>query len=109
MHASDVVRDAISDVSPTPLPTPTIDPSVVTPGVFGFIAIAFLALAVILLIFDMMRRIRRGRYRADVREQLDAEEAAEQQAGAAVEATDVDDQDIDPSPGSASGNDPRRR
>ncbi|HYJ49569.1 MAG TPA: hypothetical protein VEX12_06590, partial [Microbacterium sp.] len=40
---------------------------------------------------DMMRRIRRGRVRADINEELDAE----QQAGAAIRATEVDDQDID--------------
>jgi hypothetical protein len=38
-----------------------------------------------------MRRIRRGRVRADIREELEAEE----QAAAAMEATDVDDQVTD--------------
>ncbi len=93
---SSMVALAFSDATPTPSPTPSIDPAIVTPGVWGFVAIAFVAVAVIFLIFDMMRRIRRGRYRADVREQLDAEEEARGQADAAVEASDVDDQDIDP-------------
>ena len=35
----------------------------VTPGVFGFLATLFLALAVIFLIRDMVKRIRRVRYR----------------------------------------------
>jgi hypothetical protein len=76
----------------TPTPEPTVDPVLVTPGPAGFVVIALLALAVVALVWDMMRRIRRGRVRADINEQL----AAEQQAAAAVEATDVDDQSIDP-------------
>lgn len=65
----------------------------VTPGPWGFAVIGLLTLAVILLIFDMLRRIRRSGYRAEVRAELDAEE----QAREATAATDVDDQDIDPS------------
>lgn len=77
----------------TPSPTPTLpDPETVTPGVWGFLAIVFVALAVIFLVWDMNRRIRRGRVRADINEELEAEE----QAARAVEATDVDDQSTDP-------------
>ena len=75
----------------TPLPEQTVDPTLVTPGPAGFVAIALLSLAVVALVWDMMRRIRRGRVRADIQEELDAE----QQAAAAVEATEVDDQDIE--------------
>ncbi len=57
-----------------PTPVSTVDPELVTPGPWGFAAIAFIALAVILLVWDMLRRVRRGRYRAEVREELDAEE-----------------------------------
>lgn len=63
-------------VMTTPLPTSTINPDLVTPGPAGFVAIALVAVAVILLIWDMQRRIRRVRYRAEVAEMLDAEEAA---------------------------------
>jgi len=63
--------------------TPTLSPDVVTPdadivspGPLGFAAIAFIAVAVFLLVWDMLRRIRRGRYRAEVNEELDAEERA---------------------------------
>ena len=77
--------------SATPIPEQTVDPTLVTPGPVGFVVIAVLALAVIVLVWDMMRRIRRGRVRADINEELDAE----QQAAAAARATDVDDQDID--------------
>ena len=51
------------------------DPNTVTPGVIGFLATFGLALAVVLLAFDMVRRVRRTRYRAEIAEQLDAEEA----------------------------------
>jgi hypothetical protein len=62
--------------SPSPLPTMTVDPSLVTPGPVGFVAIALVAAAVVLLVWDMQRRIRRVRYRAEIAEQLDAEQAA---------------------------------
>lgn len=77
----------------TPTPTPSgVDPNTVTPGPWGFVAIVFVALAVIFLVWDMNRRIRRGRVRADINEELDAEE----QAAQAVEATETDDESIDP-------------
>ncbi len=61
----------------TPMPTPsmTVDPVSVTPGFVGFAVIVVIVIAVILLIWDMNRRIRRVRYRDEVREELDAEEA----------------------------------
>ncbi|WP_203581312.1 hypothetical protein [Microbacterium hibisci] len=87
--------------APTPTPTPTmeVDPDLVTPGVWGFVITALVAVAVIFLVWDMMRRIRRGRVRADIQEELDAEA----QAARAVEATDVDDQSIDPEDGRGQG------
>lgn len=62
----------------TPMPTPsmTVAPEAVTPGFVGFAAIVIVLIAVILLIWDMNRRIRRVRYREEVREELDAEEIA---------------------------------
>lgn len=80
-----------AEATPTPTPTAPIDPDLVTPGVLGFVITALVAIAVILLVWDMMRRIRRGRVRADIREELDAEE----QAARAVAATEVDDESID--------------
>lgn len=82
---------AVLAADATPSPSPAVDPDLVTPGPWGFVAIAFVAVAAIFLITDMLRRIRRGRYRDEVREELDAEE----QAARAVEATEVDDQDVD--------------
>ncbi|WP_313355306.1 hypothetical protein [Microbacterium sp.] len=62
----------------TPMPTPsmTVDPNSVTPGFAGFAIIVIIVAAVVLLIWDMNRRIRKVRYREEVREELDAEEAA---------------------------------
>ncbi|WP_243224712.1 hypothetical protein [Microbacterium sp. CIAB417] len=64
--------------SETPMPTPTmtVDPDAVTPGFIGFAAVVLLVIAVVLLIWDMNRRVRRVRYRDEVRAELDAEEAA---------------------------------
>jgi hypothetical protein len=92
---------AAESPTPTPTPTPAVNPDLVTPGVVGFVATAFVAIAVILLVWDMMRRIRRGRVRADIREELDAEE----QAARAVEATETDDDEVD---AAGDGRDERR-
>jgi hypothetical protein len=60
--------------TPSPAPkTPNAD--LVTPGVWGFIITLAIAVATIVLIWDMMRRVRRTRYRAEVNAKLDAEEA----------------------------------
>jgi hypothetical protein len=49
------------------------DPNTVTPGIWGFVVTFLLMVVVVLLILDMVRRIRRTNYRAQVRELLDAE------------------------------------
>jgi hypothetical protein len=54
----------------------TIDPELVTPGPLGFAAVFFIAVATTLLVFDMVRRIRRQKIQAQVEAKLDAEEAA---------------------------------
>jgi hypothetical protein len=46
------------------------DPATVTPGPVGFLAILFVGVAVILLGFDMVRRIRRTTYRSEIQERL---------------------------------------
>lgn len=66
--------------TPMPTPTSTVNPDLVTPGFVGFAIVVVLVVAVILLIWDMNRRIRRVRYREEVREELDAEEAAAREA-----------------------------
>ncbi|GAA3915242.1 hypothetical protein [Microbacterium invictum] len=83
--------------TPTPSPTPVLpDPEAVTPGFAGFLAIAVLALAVVLLLIDMLRRIRRARYRSEIGEDLDAEAAA-LEAGAAEDRA-IDSDEIPPTP-----------
>lgn len=49
--------------TPSPSPSLALNENAVTPGVVGFLAILFVTLATILLIADMIRRIRRVRYR----------------------------------------------
>ncbi len=66
--------------APAPSPTPSLRPGLsedqVTPGMWGFIMTAFFVLATTLLIVDMVRRIRRVRYRAQVEEERMAALAA---------------------------------
>ena len=56
-------------------PTPTVDPAETwySPGTIGFIMTFFVTAGAIALIFDMVRRIRRVRYRAEIAEKLAAE------------------------------------
>jgi len=81
----------------TPSPEPTIypefegDPNAVTPGVIGFLATLFIALATLLIIMDMNRRVRRVRYRELAQEAIREEEAlADEQALGGASATEVD-------------------
>ena len=63
----------------TPTPTPTTDPAhtFYSPGTVGFLATFGVTVAAVLLIFDMVRRVRRVRYREEIRLKLEAEAAAE--------------------------------
>ena len=79
--------------TPTPLPTPSLREGIsedqITPGLWGFIMTAFFVVATTLLIVDMVRRIRRVRYRAQVEEErMAAAAAADVEAAAAQDATD---------------------
>ena len=62
----------LATATPTP---PPFDEDSVTPGWIGFAFIFALALITVLLIVDMTRRIRRVRYRGEIREKIAAEEA----------------------------------
>ena len=64
------------DPTPSPIPAFEGDPNIVTPGVIGFAVTFLIALATVFLVIDMTRRIRRVRYREEVREELEAEQAA---------------------------------
>lgn len=60
----------------TPAPGQVIiDDTWYSPGVVGFIATFGLAAASLLIIWDLVRRIRRVRYRAEIAELLDREQA----------------------------------
>ena len=58
------------------IPAIEVNPVMVTPGVIGFVATFGVAIASLLLILDMVRRVRRVRYREEITAKLDAEEAA---------------------------------
>ncbi len=72
--------------TPAPTPTPSLRPGLsedqVTPGLLGFLLTAFIVVLTAVLIVDMVRRIRRVRYRAQVEE----ERAAAAESGTAVSA-----------------------
>jgi hypothetical protein len=95
----------------TPMPTPsmTVDPVSVTPGFVGFAMIVVIVIAVILLIWDMNRRIRRVRYRDEVREELDAEEAARAAAGAQADTSATGSTEVDGSSTHDEGEEPPAR
>jgi len=57
----------------TPAPDKNFDPTTVTPTWVGFVVTFLVAVATVLLIMDMVRRIRRVRYREEVLEKLEAE------------------------------------
>jgi hypothetical protein len=55
----------------------TIDPQLVSPGAVGFFATILVAGLTLLLLLDMVRRMRKVNMRADIKAKLDAEDAAE--------------------------------
>jgi hypothetical protein len=81
--------------TPSPSPSPSLREGIsedqITPGLWGFIMTAFFVLATTLLIVDMVRRIRRVRYRAQVEEERLAALAAGNQAGLEAPGADAFD------------------
>ncbi len=55
----------------------TIDPQLVSPGAVGFFATILVAGLTLVLLLDMVRRMRKVNMTADIKAKLDAEEAAE--------------------------------
>ena len=89
-------------VTPSPDPTGTLRPGLsedqVTPGTWGFVLTAFIVILTTFLIVDMVRRIRRVRYRAQVEEaRLAAEAGTLDSAGGDAGTTD---ENGDAAPGS---------
>ncbi len=67
----------------TPSPSASTDPAhtFYSPGTTGFLAILGVTVAAVLLIFDMVRRVRRVRYREEIRQKLESEASATKTAG----------------------------
>jgi len=53
------------------IPAIEVDPNSVTPGVVGFVMTFGVMIAVLLLVIDMVRRVRRVRYRQEIADRLD--------------------------------------
>ena len=68
----------------SPSPSPSTDPAhtFYSPGTIGFLATFGVTLAAVLLIFDMVRRVRRVRYREEIRLKLEAEAAVKKPSAA---------------------------
>lgn len=71
-----------ADSTPTPLPAYEGDVNLITPGVVGFTITFLVAVATVFLLVDMTRRVRKVRYRGEIREQLAIEQAEEALAAA---------------------------
>ena len=69
---------------PTPSPSASTDPAntFYSPGTIGFIMTFLVVAGAMLLIFDMTRRIRKVRYRAEIQAKLAAEAAEAADGGA---------------------------
>ena len=52
-------------------PAIEVYPNSVTPGVIGFVMTFGVMIAVLLLVIDMVRRVRRVRYRQEIADRLD--------------------------------------
>lgn len=94
-------------VTPSPDPTGTLRPGLsedqVTPGTWGFVLTAFIVILTTFLIVDMVRRIRRVRYRAQVEEARFAAEAGEgnvAEGDSPVESGNYADENGESGPGS---------
>lgn len=81
-----------------PLATPTpdgrpglqFDELLVTPGVIGFAVTALIGIAVIFLLLDLNRRIRRVSFRAEAKKAVQEELARQGANGPAVRSDDAD-------------------
>ena len=64
-------RVALMGMQDPLIPAIEVDPNSVTPGVVGFIVTFAVMIAVLLLVLDMVRRVRRVRYREEIAQKLD--------------------------------------
>lgn len=81
--------------TPSPTDSGTLRPGLtddqITPGIWGFLSTAFIVVLMLLLIVDMVRRLRRVRYRSQVEE--------ERAAGETEVREDADDAETDETSG----------
>jgi hypothetical protein len=70
------LNTAIVMLAASPTPKPSFNENSVTPTWVGFAATFAVAAVVVLLSIDLVRRVRRVRYRGEIREQLEAERDA---------------------------------
>ncbi|WP_334171439.1 hypothetical protein [Sinomonas sp.] len=67
--------------TPSPTDSGTLRPGLtddqITPGIWGFLSTAFIVVLMLFLIVDMVRRLRRVRYRSQVEEERAAGETPE--------------------------------
>ncbi len=80
-----VFYSAIVLLASTPTPQPNFDQNSVTPTWVGFAATFGVAAVVVVLCIDLVRRVRRVRYRGEIREQLEAQRDAERDAAGTPE------------------------
>ena len=85
-----VLHTAIVMLATTPTPQPNLNENSVTPTWVGFAATFGVAAIVVLLCIDMVRRVRRVRYRGEIREQLEAERDAAEREPAERDAAERD-------------------
>jgi hypothetical protein len=100
LSISSLVGSAAFDSAPWHAATPkpkVPDADSVTPGLWGFVVTFLIAVVTVLLIMDMVRRIRRTRYRAEIAEKLDAEAAQSDAAGTAQSGQADDQRPVPPS------------
>jgi len=76
----------LTQVAPTPTPSPsgfgafTGDEDSISPGWIGFALTFLVAIAVVFLLIDMNRRVRRVRYRDEIRAKIAAEQGEQPEA-----------------------------
>lgn len=71
-----ILLSALLAATPSPSASPDPSETFYSPGTIGFIMTFFITAGAVALIFDMVRRIRRVRYRAEIGEKLAAEAIA---------------------------------
>lgn len=74
------VFSGMLQLAASPTPQPNFNENSVTPGFVGFAITFVVALAVVFLCLDLVRRVRRVRYRGEIRERLEAEKAEKAEA-----------------------------